>query len=131
MNYFAHGREFMDDPFFLAGTAVPDWMNVVDRANRIRGKRASQFIEDADPWVARLAAGIVRHHADDAWFHETRPFAELSLDFARQVRDALPRDEGFRPHFLGHILVEILLDAVLIAEAPEQLEAYYTVPVGL
>ena len=37
----------------------------------------------------------------------------------------LPDDDGFRPSFLGHILVEILLDAVLIAELAGRLDAYY------
>ena len=31
----------------------------------------------------------------------------------------------FRPAFLGHILVEILLDAALIADDPGRLDAYY------
>ena len=31
MNYFAHGVRFLEDPYFLAGTAVPDWLSVVDR----------------------------------------------------------------------------------------------------
>ncbi len=125
MNYFAHGRRFVDDPYFLAGTALPDWLNVVDRKLRVRSKQAAAFIAHADDAVARLAAGVVQHHADDAWFHVTPAFAELSLDFARRVREALPADDGFRPHFLGHILVEILLDAELIAQDQAGLEAYY------
>ena len=43
------------------------------------------------------------------------------------VRDVLAGDEGFRPSFLGHILVEILLDSILIDENPEQLDRYYDV----
>lgn len=125
MNYFAHGRRFTDDPYFLAGTALPDWLNVVDRRLRVRSKQAAQFVSDEDDTVARLAAGVMQHHADDAWFHVTPAFAELSLDFARRVRETLPADDGFRPHFLGHILVEILLDAELIAKDPAGLEAYY------
>ena len=125
MNYFAHGRHFVDDPYFLAGTAVPDWLNVVDRRVRIRSRQAELHLEAADPCVARIAAGIVQHCHDDAWFHQSRAFAELSLFFCRRLRERLPADEGFRPHFLGHILVEILLDAALIAETPGHLEAYY------
>jgi hypothetical protein len=125
MNYFAHGWRFIDDPYFLAGTALPDWLNVVDRKLRVRAKRAREFVDSPDPVVARLARGIVQHHADDDWFHGTPAFAELSLEFARRVRDALPVDDGFRPHFLGHILVEILLDAELIAEHPDALVTYY------
>jgi hypothetical protein len=125
MNYFAHGRRFIDEPCFLAGTAVPDWLNVVARRVKARTKHAQAFVTDCDARVAALAQGIVRHHVDDAWFHQTAAFAELSWQFTRLIRDALPADDGLRPSFLGHVLVEILLDACLIAEAPSDLEAYY------
>ena len=125
MNYFAHGRLFTAEPYFLAGTAVPDWLNVVARRIKVRSKQARQFVDDADPRVAALARGIEQHHADDGWFHETRVFAELSWDFTARIRDRLPADDGLRPSFLGHILVEILLDACLIERSPCDLEAYY------
>lgn len=131
MNYFAHGRTFVDEPYVLAGTAVPDWLNVIDRRMRIRSRHAAPFVHDADPLTASIARGILRHHHDDDWFHQTRAFAELNLEFAVRLRDALPGDEGFRPHFLGHILVELLLDAVLIAEEPARLDRYYAALVEL
>lgn len=125
MNYFAHGRAFLDDPYVLAGTAVPDWLSVVNRRIRTRGKRAELFLQDQDPRVAAIARGIVRHHRDDQWFHQTRAFAELSLQLTREIRELLSPDDSFRPSFLGHILVELLLDAALIAEEPERLDDYY------
>jgi len=125
VNYFAHGRRFIDDPYFLAGTAVPDWLNVVDRRVRVRGKHAQVYANDPDPRLAALARGIAQHHHDDGWFHSTAAFAELSWRLTVRIRDALAPDDGLRPSFLGHILVEILLDAVLIAEEPARLEAYY------
>ena len=125
MNYLAHGRRFVEQPYFLAGTAVPDWLNVVDRKGRVRAKRALPMIDDADPQVAAVAQGIAQHHHDDDWFHRTRAFAELSLQFTVHIRDQLPRDNGLRPGFLGHILVELLLDAVLIEEDSGLLDAYY------
>jgi hypothetical protein len=69
--------------------------------------------------------GVLRHLEDDRWFHETRDFAELSLRFAVELRDRLPGDEGFRPSFLGHILVEILIDATLIERDPSIAQRYY------
>ncbi|HEX4144142.1 MAG TPA: hypothetical protein VHY91_11470 [Pirellulales bacterium] len=125
MNYFAHGRQFVDDPYFLAGTAVPDWLNVVDRSTRVRSRQALEHVGDPDPHVAAVARGIARHCHDDAWFHATRAFAELSLELTVQSRTRLNEDAGFRPHFIGHILVEILLDAALIAADPDRLEAWY------
>jgi hypothetical protein len=125
MNYFAHGYLFVDDPWFLAGTAVPDWLNVSDRGVRVRAKQAAPLVNDVNPRVAALARGIVRHHADDAWFHTSAAFAELSWQFAARLRDLLGPDEGLRPSFLGHILVEILLDASLIARNESRLDQYY------
>jgi hypothetical protein len=125
MNYFAHGRLFVDEPYFLAGTAVPDLLSVVDRRVRARSQRAAPLADDPDPRIAAVAAGIVRHHADDKWFHETRAFGELNWRFTAMVRDALPPDDSLRPSFLGHILVELLLDDALIRRDPERLEAYY------
>jgi hypothetical protein len=125
MNYLAHGWRFTDDPYFLAGTAVPDWLCVADRGVRVRSKRAAEWTGDCDVETAAVARGICQHHADDRWFHETRSFAELSLDFSRRIRAVLPADEGFRPWFVGHILVELLLDAALIEQSPDRLTAYY------
>lgn len=125
MNYFAHGRRFVQDAYFLAGTAVPDWLNVVDRRVRARSKAARNFLEHADHRESAVAQGVIQHHLDDNWFHQTRAFAELSLQFTLECRQRLQNDEGFRPSFLGHILVELLLDAALIEQDSHLLGSYY------
>lgn len=125
MNYLAHGYRYVNDPYFLAGTAAPDWLSVIDRKVRLRSRVAAEFTDDADALVSAFARGVVQHHFDDGWFHTTAAFSELNLKFAVAIRDALPGDEGFRPSFLGHILVELLLDAVLAEEEPARLDDYY------
>lgn len=125
MNYLAHGWRFAHEPYVLAGTAVPDWLNVIDRRMKVRSKTAALFVEHEDPATHSIARGIVQHHRDDAWFHETPEFVRLSGEFSRQLAAILPGDEGFRPWFLGHILVELLLDAALIEEDPRRLDDYY------
>ncbi|MBI1248346.1 hypothetical protein GC197_10975 [bacterium] len=125
MNYLAHGRLHLDQPYFLAGTAVPDWLNVVDRKCRARSKKALPLCASPDECEAQIAAGIVQHHADDDWFHRTEAFNRLQWDFTRQIRDFLGKDSGMRPSFLGHILVELLLDSVLMEDDPAELDAYY------
>ena len=126
MNYFCHGRAFINRPYFLAGTAIPDWMNVTNRRVRVRKKLAIPYVDSDDELIRDLASGVVQHHEDDDWFHRTRAFAELSLEFAVRLRDGLPADDGMRPSFLGHILVELLLDDCLIQEDPPKLDAYYS-----
>jgi hypothetical protein len=125
MNYFAHGYRYVDDPYFLAGTAVPDWLGAVDRRCRVRPQEAEAASDHPDEILARVARGVARHHYDDARFHATDAFADLSWRYTAAIRDLLPPDDGLRPSFLGHILVELLLDSVLIDEQPGRLEAYY------
>lgn len=126
VNYFSHGYRFIDRPYFLAGTAVPDWLSVVDRRVRARRAAALPFQADVDPFVAELSRGIVQHHEDDRWFHQGREFAETTLEFTVQIRDLLAPDDSLRPSFLGHIIVELLLDDVLICRSPGRLDAYYS-----
>ena len=125
MNFFAHGFRFVAMPYMVAGTAVPDWLSVVDRKVRVRSRHAAPHVEHDDHRIAAVARGVVQHHHDDRWFHETAAFAELSLGFAQRIRREVAGDNGFRCGFLGHLLVEVLLDAELIAAQPEQLDAYY------
>lgn len=127
MNYFAHAYRFLDDPYFAAGSGVPDWLSVVDRPVRVRIKNARPFEDDPDRVTASIARGIVRHIEDDARFHGSRAFAELSLELTGMARRELKADSGFRPSFLGHLLVEVLLDANLIIQDPGRLEEYYEV----
>ena len=125
MNYFAHALPFLDRPYFAAATGVPDWLSVVDRPVRVRSKHVVPFLEDPDVRLAAVAGGILQHIRDDARFHRSRAFVELSLELTVKARDALADASGFRCAFLGHLLVELLLDASLTAQHPEQLDAYY------
>src|SRR5579864_6568298 len=125
MNYFAHGLQFVDRPYFLAGTALPDWLSVVDRRVRLRARQVHPFADGSGTPSAELAAGVLQHLDDDAWFHNTPAFAVASAQLTLVIREALPADDGHRPSFLGHILTEMLLDAVLIERHPERLSRYY------
>lgn len=127
MNYFAHARSFLDKPYFVAGTGVPDMLAVVDRRVRVRRKNILPLVNDRDEQTAAVAGGMLQHLKDDARFHETRAFAELSLQFTVTIRDVLDAETGLRPNFLGHLLVELLLDATLCAECPDCLAQYYRV----
>lgn len=109
----------------MVGCCVPDWLSAADRKCRVRENRAKEFVAHSDPFVASLAQGIVQHHHDDHWFHQTQTFAEMSMLFAVQAREELPKDSGFRTSLLGHIVIELLLDAYLNQQHPGKLNLYY------
>ena len=125
VNYFAHGMRFLDRPHFLAGTAVPDWLSVADRGVRVRPKLVEPLLGDDPGPASDVAAGILQHFHDDQWFHATRGFAEVSASLTRAFRETLGDDEELRAGFLGHIVTEMLLDAVLIERNPQVLDDYY------
>ena len=125
MNYLSHAYKYLDDPYFVAGTSLPDWMSVIDRRNRARSQRAELVLDDPDPRVASLARGVMRHHHDDRWFHQTEQFAVLSTGFAVELRALLVEQSGHQAGFVGHIVVELLLDSILSDDNPDYLMDYY------
>ena len=125
MNYLGHGYKFLDDPYFLAGTALPDWLNVVHRKIRVREKTAHAWINNDDETIVRFARGVMQHHQDDGWFHQQPAFVELNQLFLSDIRSYLPDANGMVVWFLAHILVEILIDATLDENNPGLLDEYY------
>ncbi len=125
MNYLAHSLACLEDPYQVAGAAVPDWLGLTQPRLRCRSRQAAPFAESDDRVLAAVARGVVRHHTDDDWFHQTEAFCNLSLELARRVRRATGDVDGMRPSFLGHILVELLLDSTLLSDDRNRVDAYY------
>ena len=59
---------FLDDPYFVAGTAVPDWLSVATARSASAAGTSAAAIDDPDPRVAALAGGVLQH------FARRRPF---------------------------------------------------------
>jgi hypothetical protein len=125
MNYLAHSLECLDDPYQVAGAAVPDWLGLTRPRLRCRARHARPWVDHNDATTAAIARGVVRHHAADDWFHQTAAFGDVSLELARRIRRVTGDDDGMRPSFLGHILLELLLDATIHGSDPAVLDRYY------
>ena len=125
MNYLSHAYKHLHDPYFIVGTSLPDWMSVIDRRNRARSQSAERILDDDDQRVVSIARGVMQHHHDDRWFHQTEQFATMSTRFAVELRQLLVENSGHQAGFVGHIVVELLLDAVLSDSNPDYLMRYY------
>lgn len=126
MNFLAHGYRWLDRPYFAVGTAVPDWAVVADRTLRIRSVRVTAWCHNGEP-ASELAQGILQHYRDDACFHASETFVRLSAELTSRIQAVLQEPEGFRPVFLGHLLTELLLDAVIAQEDIGLVSRYYRV----
>lgn len=125
MNFLCHAIPYLDDPLVAVCTAVPEWLSVIDRKIRARERMATAVLDSDDDSVRQVATGILNHINDDRWFHTTAAFVETNLQLAVGLRDLLPGDRGFRPMFVGHVVIEVFLDAFWIRDRPDFIEKYY------
>ena len=110
----------------MAGTVVPDWLSVVNRKVRARSRLVQPVVENTDDDdVREVGLGILQHHQDDAIFHGCPIFMELEGVVGAEFRTIMPDRFDHRPGFLGHIVVELMLDAVLTEKQPELLDGFY------
>ena len=127
MNYFAHALHHLDRPYFVAGTAVPDWLSVVDRKVRLRPRQLEAWLTSDDRIQSEVAAGTARHLHDDGWFHATRGFVEVTSEMTHLFRTHLGADDKYNCGFLGHVGMELLLDAALMERFPQEFERYFAI----
>ncbi len=126
MNYLAHSFPYVfhDDQLAcwrVAGTSLPDWLRVIDKQARLRPEVLARAPRN-DPRFLAMTQGAQRHHDDDLRFHQHDAFDALSHDVAAGIR---LRFLGLRASTLGHVLVEMLLDAALLQQHPALLHRFY------
>ena len=125
MNYFTHAVRFLDSPYFVVGACVPDMLSVIDRKARVRRKTIASSLEQLGSTERDVAEGIIQHLDDDQWFHGTAGFYSVTAQIAGEFRNVLTEEDSWRCGFLGHISMELLLDAVLIEKDRSQLDRFY------
>ncbi len=124
MNYFAHAVRFLDRPYFLAGTSLPDWLSVVKRTARLRRTSLNEYLNSSDQHTQQLVAGVVQHLDDDHRFHSAPAFSEVLVQVLRTIQPVV-NTPGVSLIFLSHLMVEIMFDAALLCRFPNGAEAYY------
>src|SRR5204862_7715892 len=77
-----------------------------------------------DPRARSLREGALRHHNDDHRFHTSSTFEALTDEAVHALR-ALSPDPRYRASALGHIAVEMLVDACVEERRPGVTARYY------
>jgi hypothetical protein len=98
----------------------------VDRKVRIRSHRVHPQIGLLADEDLSLAEGMLQHLRDDDLFHRCSTFLMLESELSVRFRRLMPDPYDHRPPFLGHIVVELLLDWVISEQVPEVLADYYS-----
>ena len=138
VNYLAHAYRFLDNPYTVAGVALPDWLSVVGRQYRARRNAAKTAManlhqsdsraDDMDRTLMRaFLQGVIQHHNDDDVFHQNETFILTSAKFSVALRAIHGPESSIRSGFLGHIIVELLLDDTLSQSNPSLLQEYYRI----
>ena len=120
MNYLCHARDCLDRPYELLGAILPDWLRILDRRARVRPWMLNGLVISAGDSPALVLRGLRRHFKDDAWFHATPAFSEVTGEIARMIRAVHPDrpERRMRASFYAHLLLEMLLDAWLMEDRP-------------
>lgn len=123
MNYLSHFwlDEHRGDAAFSVGGALPDLSRLRGKGFRLRpgvagGVRLTNLQQS-------LEAGIERHYAIDAHWHNAETFVRLEALVRQGMADA-----GIslrRNSFAGHIGAEMLLDRALLRRDPTLAERFY------
>ncbi|MGE0191622.1 MAG: hypothetical protein AB7T63_06215 [Planctomycetota bacterium] len=121
MNFLAHGHRWLDRPDRLAGTALPDWLALLAPASRLRGRALGLPDREDRSARAEVLRGVRIHHAEDRWFHQQPAFEALLREGTAALRAVHPQgadERRFKPRFLAHVAIEVLLDAWLLEREP-------------
>jgi hypothetical protein len=127
MNCLAHAYRYLNDPYFAAGCCVPDWLGMIDRRVRIRQKELDATMSnlESDSQTIAIARGVRKHLDDDAAFHHSAAFINTCREVTLIIREHGTYGSAHMPGFVGHILVELLLDASIETSSPGILKEYY------
>ncbi len=128
MNFLAHFYLDRHHPssFFVVGAATPDLLSIYNSGLRIKASHVDHLSDERRSHVdPMLIEGLERHFHADRVFHSSPLFASETKYFSSVLKAAFPEQDIARKYFVAHIILELLLDKVLIADNPTLLPAYY------
>lgn len=128
MNLVAHfylDRQRVNS-YFAVGAATPDLLSIYNSRLRIKERHLKRLSEEEAGRVAPpFMEGLQKHFFADGVFHTSPLFHSETKRVSNLLIDYFPDLNIERKFFIGHILLELVLDKVLINQHPGILDSYY------
>lgn len=124
MNFLAHYffDGFLAAPYYNLGTVLPDFMGMVHRQWKLKPETLHKARK---PLHKALASGMKAHLGMDDWFHKTRFFVDGRNVVKQTLINADIRYPPYRPGFLAHVMLELLLDRFIVLHYPGKVAQFY------
>ncbi len=110
MNFISHFYcHQTDSPYHNFGLHFPDFLGIVNREYKL-----TQFLTDYQGNCEEFLIGIKNHiRADEIW-HSHIYFKEKTEQIKKVLADFEMLEKPYRPFFMTHVMLEILLDRAII-----------------
>lgn len=123
MNFLSHYyfNRFTDDELFVVGSVLPDLVRNADASVKIHPEKESVLNYKK---TASLYGGWQQHIQIDGIFHESVFFKT----YTKQLRVAIEpilKNTPFKPFFVAHISLELLIDYLLIKHQKVNVHCFY------
>lgn len=128
MNLVAHYHldRTLVNSYFTVGAATPDLLSIYNSQLRIKQRHLKRLNEEeAGRITPPFLDGLQRHFFADGIFHTSPLFHQETKRISNMLVEYFPDLDIQRKFFIGHILLELMLDKVLINLHPGILESYY------
>lgn len=128
MNFISHFYfdRHVPDSLFAVGVSTPDLLSIYNRSIRLHDRRIQHLTTIAGtPEQQQFLHGVLRHFDGDKVFHSSKFFEEETHHLSAVLRQAFGEAQIPRSFFVSHVLLELIIDKVLIADSAELLNQYY------
>lgn len=126
MNYLSHFYLVGDsaDPYLVLGMVLPDMVKNHRKSWNAHPRKHEKELAD-DGIMTSIRRGWELHLETDRRFHSSAFFSYHSSRLRKQIAQVLPH-RPFRPFFLAHVALELLLDSLLIIQEKVDTGKFYT-----
>lgn len=115
MNFVAHYYcHHSTDPNFNFGLLFPDFLGIVDRKFKL-----SHFEKQYQGGNQALLLGIAHHKLADSLWHQGTYFVQKTAEMHGLLRFFGLDQPPYRPFFMCHVMLELLIDRHLVRNTPQ------------